>query len=49
VAIPTTYITLPRFGTFTDIIDMVMTTDNQIDSMGVLYSVFISHSAQLVR
>jgi hypothetical protein len=49
VAIPTTYITLPRFGAFTDIVDMVMTTDNQIDSMCVLYSLFISDSAQLVR
>jgi hypothetical protein len=48
VTIPSTHVAFPRFCSFADVIDMVVTTNDQIHSMGVFNSFFVRYRTELV-
>jgi hypothetical protein len=48
VTIPSTHVAFPRLCSFANVVDMVVTTNDQIHSMGVLNSIFVRYRAELV-
>lgn len=48
VAIPTANIAFPRFGPLADIVDVVVTSNDEINPMAVLNSFLVCHCSELV-
>ena len=48
MTIPASNIAFPGLGAFADIVDMIMTADDQVDSMAIFDSVLVCHGSKLV-
>jgi hypothetical protein len=48
VSISRSYVTFPRRGTLSDVVDMVVTTDDEIHTVLILNVLFVGHSSESV-
>jgi len=41
-------IAFPRLGSFSNIVDVIVATDDQVDTVRILHPIFVGHRSQLI-